>query len=374
MEKVNILILFAAILAAAAVATKSLKGPVLKGFPTQKLLQSSVDIKEKVTESSSIESENVNELNTRTFRLPNNTIPLHYNIYLRTNVHRNYFDFDGTTMIKIRVQEPSNTITLHSFQMLVYSVNLFDSRENAVERNLIFATDNELQFLVITTSQQLLVDQELTIEVIHSGSLRTDRRGFYRSSYTDRETNQNFWVTMTYFEPTHARHAFPCYDEIRFRTTFDIQIMHHQSYRAVSNMPVEGTTTNGDYVTTKFNKTPPMPTHKVAFSVSNFDFISNNNEDLPMKIYAPPNAIAAGQANISLELGEKMLQTIEQFFEIPFVLPKSDMIAVDIFDENVGSWGLIKIADRVLLAAGEPDSRDQERRLQIAYQYLVRLS
>jgi aminopeptidase N len=198
--------------------------------------------------------------------------------------------------------------------------------------------------------------------------LRADRRGFYRTLYNDREAGGVRWIASTLFEPTHARHAFPCYDEVGYRTTFDIAIVHGSRYHALSNMPVAQTQVNGARTTTIFETTPVMPTYNVAFTISDFDFISNDDEKLPIRVYAQTSDIAAGRVDIALKLCGQMWSALEGIFEIPYPLPKSDVVATNNV-RNGEAWGLLKINDWDLLSS--EGVTEWFRRIQIAHEYTV---
>lgn len=385
MVKVEVLVLLAAISIVAAVPTKSSKASrklsdVQKKFVTDHMKYQSMldkrdpkladDYEKMKAINAATEAEKIDQLNVRSFRLPNNTIPLLYDIHIRTNVHSADFAFHGLTRINIRVLETSNTITMHSSRMLIQQINLLDAQGNMLERELPFTFDSVLEFITITTFPILEVDEELIVEIEYSGFLSNDGWGFYRTRYIDQELG-TFWVATTLFEPTFARRAFPCFDEIRYRVPFDIRIVHHESYHALSNMPVATTARNGDFITTTFDTTPAMPTHNVAFTVSNFASISNNESDHRlMSVYAVPAAVAAGRADSALELGVTFLNVLEELFEIPFALPKSDQVAVDNWRNGEG-WGLIKIDDWILLRNVVNDFRLRTRRISIAHEYSV---
>lgn len=265
--------------------------------------------------------------NAINFRLPNDTIPLNYNLTIRTNIHQGDFVFDGQVRINIRVLEPTETITIHYRQLIIRNVNLLNTDGSVLQQDAHYRMTHNVEFLEIFSSTPLVAGQELIVEVLYNGILRTDFAGFFRTSYVDPDSNQRFWLASTHFKNIDARHAVPCYDELRFRTSFQLQIEHHRSYRALSNMPIRMEGATEDFVTTFFEPTPLIPTHLLTFTVSNFDFISNHDVDLPMRVHAQPAAIARGQANHSLAFAPYVSGFLEQMF-IPYSLPQLDQIAI----------------------------------------------
>lgn len=311
------------------------------------------------------------DANPRNYRLPNNTIPLHYNIRLSTEIHRGDFLFSGIVRINIRVLEESNTITLHSRQMIIQRIILFNADETNFESSLYYTFDSDLEFLTITTERQFEVDQELIVEITYLGILSTSmERGFFRSSYVDAETNVTNWLATTHFQPINARHAFPCYDEVRYRTTIQLSLYHHASYHAISNMPVSSIEGDGDYVTTVFEETPVIPTFLLTFTVSNFDFVSNNDTDLEMRVYARPAAVADGEADDALNIGETMLRAMVDLFDIPYSLPKSDQIAMPEFSsDGANNWGLLSFHEGILLKSNDDPQEQHIREIRSGHEY-----
>lgn len=188
------------------------------------------------------------------YRLPNNTIPLHYEVFLSTDIHRGMFPFQGHVRIKIRAVENTTTITLHQRYLTVGNITLLRESGATWQSNLTFEYDNDREFLEVTPNVPITEDTEFWLTIDFFGTIRNDEAGFYRSSYLDSDGNRR-WLAITQFESTDARHGFPCFDEPGIRSTFDIQIRHHLTYNAVSNMPVVSVEQEPltDYVITTFD-------------------------------------------------------------------------------------------------------------------------
>lgn len=311
------------------------------------------------------------------FRLPNNTRPLHYYIMLETEIHRADFDFSGRVEIRIEALENTNEITLHYRQIAVDYITLYSTAGESpivIQTGMVPEMNEALEFIRIPLENELIANEQYIIELSYYGVLRDDNFGFYRSSYRGAQGEQ-IWLATTQFQPHHARHAFPCYDEPQIRATFSVEIIHHSSYFALSNMPVASQTTpiDSDRTYTLFETTPAVQTYLVAFVVSNFRGIENTNASrVPQSVFAKPSAIALGEADLGLELGDTFLQEFGDHFNMPYSLPKIDQAAIP--DSAWGaSWGICTSREETLLFSqelGNSMQRDEIVRL-VAHEYLV---
>ena len=145
------------------------------------------------------------------FRLPNNSIPLSYEILLSTAVHEGDFNFNGTVMIRLRTLMASNNITINFKQLSINEVHLFDENSIIIQNYVNFETDNFTELLVIRPQFELLANHEYVIQVEYNGVMRTDSYGYYRGSYVN-ELGITRWFGTTQFHATDARHAFPRWD------------------------------------------------------------------------------------------------------------------------------------------------------------------
>nr|AAF07223.1 aminopeptidase N [Manduca sexta] len=300
------------------------------------------------------------------YRLPTTTRPRHYAVTLTP-----YFDvvpagvsslttfsFDGEVTIYISpTQANVNEIVLHCNDLTIQSLRVTyvsgNSEVDITATGQTFTCEMPYSFLRIRTSTPLVMNQEYIIRSTFRGNLQTNMRGFYRSWYVDRTGKR--WMATTQLQPGHARQAFPCYDEPGFKATFDITMNREADFSpTISNMPIRATTTltNGRISETFFT-TPLTSTYLLAFIVSHYQVISNNNNAArPFRIYARNNV--GSQGDWSLEMGEKLLLAMENYTAIPYytMAQNIDMKQAAIPDFSAGAmenWGLLTYREALIL-------------------------
>ena len=312
------------------------------------------------------------------YRLPNNSVPVRYDLWLKTDIDRNIFNFSGTMKIQVKLLEPSQKITLQIDETKVVKIDLLDKQNQLIESNLLFEYQRRFQFLIIFLPRLLTPSETVTLDIEFRGILRTDMLGFYRSSYKN-DKHETVWYATTQFQATFARHIMPCYDEPQIRAVMNLQVEHNKRFHAVSNMPViTREEINGtDYVTTKFLETPPMQTYLLALVVSDFSYVSNNDTRVEQRIYAKPQSVQEGDVDYVASIVGPMLQKFEETFGMDFPLPKLDHAAItDFAFAGMENFGLITYREDILLAENGSFSNESSKKYmaeviahEVAHQY-----
>lgn len=275
-----------------------------------------------------------------TYRLPNNSIPLSYDIFLTTDVDRGLSNFTGEVKIHIKVVEVSQEIVLHYRQTTIDVINLLNADGTTIiSTDLSYEQIPVYEFLVISLPDILTPGEEVVLEIKYNCEHRSDGGGFYRASYTNANGDQ-VWYATTQFEIDEARHAFPSYDEPGIRSTFSVTIKHGKVFTAVSNTDVETRTEDGDYYITKFFTTPRIQTYLIAFLVSDYEYVNATNTRIPQKIYARPQLIANGYGDFAASVVGPILRGLEETLGVNYPITKMDHAALTLFNfgamENIG--------------------------------------
>jgi aminopeptidase N len=228
--------------------------------------------------------------------------------------------------ILIRVLEPTSEITLHYRQINIVKIEQRRADNLIFRKDLEFYTIPSHDFLKVNLTEVSNVGDEFLLDIQYVGVLRGDGAGFYRAYYD--ENGIRVWYGTTQFQISDARHAMPCYDEPGIRAPIQLSIIHGANYHAISNTPIDRVEPFGIYRRTIFEPTPPMQTYLLAFLVSPFEYVSNNDTRVEQRIYAKPESIRNSEADYAINLVKPMLEKFEEYLNFNFPLRKMDHAAI----------------------------------------------
>jgi cytosol alanyl aminopeptidase len=199
-----------------------------------------------------------------------------------------------------------------------------------------------------------------TISIRYQGTLpETSVAGPYRNKVDDN------WYAFTTFTPIDARRAFPCFDEPRFKTPWEISIRVKRTDKAFSNAPqISETNEPNGMKLIKFAPTKPLAAEVVAFCVGPFDVY----EGAPAGHGTPIRIISAkgqhDQSKLAAQATVDVLPRLEAYTGIPYPYGKLDHVAVPEFKFGaVENPGLITYKASALLLSPTDNETEKSRRI-----------
>jgi puromycin-sensitive aminopeptidase len=269
------------------------------------------------------------------YRLPRTVTPVRYELTLEPDLTN--FTFAGTCRTEVEVATSTGVVVLNAIELEVTSASVIDpdGREQpATSIHLDEATERlTLEFAAPISAGTA------TLVTAFTGTLNDKLHGFYRSTFTDTEGNDQV-IATTQFEATDARRAFPCWDEPDFKAVFAVTLVVDADLAALSNASETSRAPRGDgkHVVT-FADSMKMSTYLVAFIVGPLDVtepvIANGK---PLRIAYPRGK--GHLTDYALEVGKFCLEFFADYYGIDYPGDKLDLIAVPDFAfgamENLG--------------------------------------
>lgn len=285
--------------------------------------------------------------------LPTEVNPTNYQICLTPEF--DHFTFSGYEDIDLSMLKPARQITLHGVGLTVLTSYLSFGGD----------TDNDISPVSVESNEQaetvtFIFDREIPagntiLHIGYQGILSDNLSGFYRSK-VDMPDGTTRWMATTQFEATDARKAFFCIDEPARKATFEICLVSPHDFTAISNMPVAEKTPSrtGFYDIYRFEKTPVMSTYLLAFIIGPMEAVETTSRDgVLVRVYTPPGKKEQGL--FALDAANRILPFYNDYFGIPYPLPKLDLIAIPDFAAGaMENWGAITYRETALLIG--PDS------------------
>lgn len=173
------------------------------------------------------------------------------------------------------------------------------------------------------------------LALAYKGKVYNDMRGFYESYYHN-ENGEKVTIGTTHFGQ-QTRRLMPCFDEPKFKAQFQLNIGRNPDKHpiSISNANLRNTEEyNETWVIDEYQPTSVISTYLLAFVISDFKEISDNDRDNhTFAIYARPNAIEQG--SFAFGIGPKIIREFDKWNEIPYYeiegVEKMDIAAIPDF-------------------------------------------
>jgi puromycin-sensitive aminopeptidase len=289
------------------------------------------------------------------YRLPTTVRPSRYELTLEPDLAQ--ASFRGHETVTIEVVEAVTDVVLNADELEIDDAWLEAVGDDGPQRrSATISYEPELERARLT----LDAPAEPGSWVLHArfrGVLNDKLTGFYRSTFTDPDGDEH-QLAVTQFEATHARKAFPCWDEPAIKAVFAVTLVVDDGLTAVSNAAEVSSETAGDgrrRVT--FADTMKMSTYLVAFIVGPLELTAPTDAaGAPLRVAFPPGmGHLTGYAKESASFA---LRYFTDYYGIGYPGDKVDLVAVPDFAfgamENLGC-----ITFREVLLLVDPDRSTQ---------------
>ena len=291
--------------------------------------------------------------------LPEDVTPKRYDITLKPDLE--HFTFEGSESVEVEVNAGTRRIVLHATELEIHAATLDRA---GVSREATDIEANEEEETVAFVFGETLEPGPAQLTVEFTGQLNDKMHGFYRSVY-QRDGEQRT-MAVTQFEATDARRAFPCWDEPARKAVFAVTLVVPEDRVAVSNMPPSAVETGDDGLkTVRFADTPVMSTYLLAFVVGDFDYVeTETKEGVTVRVYTPVGRKEQGR--FALDVAARTLSFFDDYFGIPYPLPKMDLLAIPDFAAGaMENWGAVTYRETAILVDPEESSAGTRQRVAI---------
>jgi cytosol alanyl aminopeptidase len=279
-------------------------------------------------------------------KLPDDARPLAYALNLKLDPRAERFS--GQVRIKVRLNRSLEHLWLHASGIDVASVALTDARGKTHTAQLAVRNASgvaEVSFDGMLAAQ----DIELTID--YSAPFNGKLQGLYKVKVG------NDAYAVTQMEATSARYAFPCFDEPRFKTPFDVTLSVPKDEVVIANTRPTGQqeAEAGEWKTVTFARTKPLPTYLIALAVGPWDVVEGPPlaaNSVRRQALALRGIGARGngpQLKWILDQTPAIVKYYEDYTQQPYAFDKLDLLgAPDFAAGAMENAGLIVFRDSLL--------------------------
>ena len=287
-------------------------------------------------------------------KLPKEVVPTDYSIRIFPNIEK--LTFRGTETVKLSVREPVRQLVLNALELEISEAS-FDGKPLSKSAINI---DKKRELLILALPSESakgrirggeLAAGDHTLALSFSGKINQQGQGLFYMRYQEQGSPSAAGKKImlgTQFEATDARRFFPCWDEPTFRARFQLTAFVPENWLAVSNMPVQSEKKIAGGKEVRFAETPPISSYLNVFVAGELDLIESRSGTTQIRVITTKGKAELGR--YALDATAQILQYYNDYFGVPYPLPKLDQIALPGgFGGAMENWGGITYYEPGLL-------------------------
>lgn len=301
-----------------------------------------------------------------TTQLPRHVRPLHYDVEITPDAQAG--TFSGKAAITIEVTSASDHITLNAADIRFKRVTLEQPGDTSTQpREPVEVKVDEKAQTATFRFNGRLGTRKYVLRMEYDGKIGTQAAGLFSIDYDTPEGKKR--ALYTQFENSDARRMVPSWDEPAHKATFTLTAVVPASQMAVSNMPVARTENLPDgRKRVEFGRSPKMSTYLLFFGLGDFERATTMAGRTEIGVVAKKGSV--GQAAFVLDESRRLLGEFNDYFQVPYPLPKLDNVAAPGRSQFFGAmenWGAIFTFEHAILLDPAISSQgDRQEAFQIA--------
>jgi puromycin-sensitive aminopeptidase len=278
--------------------------------------------------------------------------PTHYALEL--DADRESMIFSGQVIITgKKIKKPSRRLTFHQKGLKITGAHITRHDKKGDQDIAVTRINNQDSYEEVRLhADELLYPGNYTVRMAFSGKITRAMNGLYPCFFEADGKKKTLLATQ--FESHHAREVFPCIDEPQAKATFDLTLHTIPGETVIANTPVKQQSETDGKLVTSFETTPHMSTYLLAFVTGELDHLEAKTRDgVLVRTYATAQNVEF--TRFALDVAVQCLEFYNDYFGIPYPLPKCDMIALPDFASGaMENWGCITYREQAMLV--DPDN------------------
>jgi aminopeptidase N len=277
-------------------------------------------------------------------QLPRHARPIHYDIAVVPDPAA--LSFRARAIVDVEVLEPTASLTLNALELTFGAARLTDV--SGATRTARVTLDAPTQTATFHFDAPL-ARGKYALAMEYAGRIGTQAVGLYALDYDSPQGGRR--ALFTQFENSDARRFVPSWDEPAHKATFELQVELPAGQIAVSNMPIASSEElGGGRTRVRFERSPRMSTYLLYLAMGDLERATKRAGATEIGVVTKRGSL--DQAAFALDSSVELLHEFNDYFGVPYPLPKLDNIAAPGRSQFFGAmenWGAISSFEYYLL-------------------------